>query len=187
MVLLSISAGAAIFCYRGEIMELLYVSGDSYSAAILGLMMLSFVCISLTYVFGSLLTANGSIRTLNIISLAGLLINVALNFTLIPREKALGAAIATVATQVAVLAAHLIAADRTFGIRWKERGWIYALMYIILVILANWGILQLQFTWPSKFLLSVLAGLLIALPSRLFSWSEVRLELRGLLTGSGRS
>lgn len=52
-----------------------------------------------TYVFGTLLTANGSLKQLNIMALSGVGINIALNLILIPSKGAEGAAIATVSTQ----------------------------------------------------------------------------------------
>jgi O-antigen/teichoic acid export membrane protein len=62
--------------------------------------MVSFICISLTYIYGSLLTAGGKIALLNKISLAGFAINLILNLLLIPKYLALGSAIATVAAQI---------------------------------------------------------------------------------------
>ena len=56
-----------------------------------------------TYIFGTLLVANGSLRQLNYIFAGSLMFNVALNLLLIPTYKAEGAAIATCLTHFGVL------------------------------------------------------------------------------------
>ena len=56
-----------------------------------------------------MLTALGSLRILNRIAAAGLVVNVALNLLLIPTQQAVGATIATVCTQTIVLILHLAA------------------------------------------------------------------------------
>jgi len=63
---------------------------------------LSFIPICFTIVFGTLLTANGSLKQLNLISFLGLLIAISLNLLLIPSYGAVGTAIATFSTQFVV-------------------------------------------------------------------------------------
>ncbi len=181
MLLLSTSAGLAVLFYREEIMRLLYITGDTYSAGILGLLMVSFICISIIYVFGSLLTAGGNIKMLNIISIAGLIINVALNLILIPQQKALGAAAATVATQIVVLVAHVIVVNKNFGLALKDKNWLYAVIYFVFAVLLNLLIFNLPLNWWVRFIISVCTALLLAIPSKLFTIREIRAELGVLL------
>ena len=63
-------------------------------------LMLGFFPICMNFVFGTLLTANGNLKALNIISLGGIITNVCINLVLIPDYGALGAAIATFFTQL---------------------------------------------------------------------------------------
>lgn len=63
---------------------------------------LSFIPMCFTLVFGTLLTANGSLKQLNQISFLGLFIAVSLNCMLIPSYGAVGTAIATFSTQLVV-------------------------------------------------------------------------------------
>ena len=65
--------------------------------------MFGFVGISSVYVSGTLLAANGSLKILNIIAVLGVLLNVALNYILIPQYQALGATWATISTQTLVM------------------------------------------------------------------------------------
>lgn len=111
-----ISLTLALFCwfFRLPIMEFLYVNGDGYYSLIFGLLMFSFMGISSVYVFGTLLTANGSLRSLNVIAIGGVILNVVLNYWLIFEYQALGATVATLVTQSVVAVAHLVVAWRVF-------------------------------------------------------------------------
>ena len=95
-IIISFSSGF----YDHEIMVLLNYSNTDMSASIFRLLMISFLGIATTYIFGTLLTANGSIRQLNWMALAGMGINVAMNLVLIPEIQALGSAWASLVTQL---------------------------------------------------------------------------------------
>ena len=95
-IILTFSSGF----YNIEIMGLLYSSHIELSASIFRLLMFSFLGVATTYIFGTLLTANGSIRQLNWMALVGMGLNVGLNLLLIPRMQALGSAWASLATQL---------------------------------------------------------------------------------------
>ena len=99
------------FLYPGE--------ADAYYGRVLGILIFSFVAIGISYIFGTLLTAAGKIFQLNKIFLFGILINLALNLSLIPFYKATGAAIATVTTQFFVMIGQVLLAYRIFP--WKIR------------------------------------------------------------------
>ena len=61
--------------------------------------MFCFLCISCTYIFGTLLTANGNLNLLNKIAFSGMIFNISLNYFLISSHGALGAAISSFLTQ----------------------------------------------------------------------------------------
>ena len=58
--------------YNHEIMNLLYHNSADISAFIFRILMVSFLGVATTYIFGTLLTAHGSIRQLNWMALAGM-------------------------------------------------------------------------------------------------------------------
>lgn len=89
----------ACFIYRQPIIELLNYQSTLYSGAVFGYVILCFIPLSSMYVYGTLLTANGSLKTLNILAATALLINLSLNFILIQNLKAEGAAITALFTQ----------------------------------------------------------------------------------------
>jgi len=105
--------GVSVF-FRSEIMLRLYPQSTQYWSDIFGLLMPSFLGVCTVYIYGTLLTANGSLKVLNSIALGGMLLNILLNLLLIPQHKALGATAATLITQSVVAAAHVVAAKRVF-------------------------------------------------------------------------
>ncbi|MBL4709395.1 MAG: oligosaccharide flippase family protein [Flavobacteriales bacterium] len=121
------------FMYSREIMDILYLSNIDASAEIYQVLMISFVAIALTYIYGTLLTANGSLKQLNIVSFIGMLVNLGLNFWLIPKQGAYGAAVATLVTQAFVILAQIIISKRTFGMPYEIP---FILRQSLLVLLA---------------------------------------------------
>ncbi len=105
-IIISLSSGF----YDQEIMLLLKYSHTELSASIFQLLMVSFLGIATTYIFGTLLTANGSIRQLNWMAVAGMGINIGLNLILIPHIQALGSAWASLVTQLFTATAQTILA-----------------------------------------------------------------------------
>ena len=91
----------AVSCnfYRVEIIDLMYLSPAPYSSKIFGILMVGFLFVSTSYIYGTLLTANNNLRYLNILAGATVVINVTLNLILIPRFHAVGAAISSLVSQ----------------------------------------------------------------------------------------
>jgi O-antigen/teichoic acid export membrane protein len=87
------------YFYQDPIIHLLNNHSTDYSASIFGLVILCFFPLCAMYIYGTLLTANGNFKILNILAAAALLINLGLNIWLIPIYKAYGAAIAAISTQ----------------------------------------------------------------------------------------
>ena len=75
-------------------------TGDTQGYEILALLMNCFTAVSLTCIFGTLLTASGNLKKQNIVALGGILVNIGLNFILIPRYHAFGSAISSLVTQM---------------------------------------------------------------------------------------
>ncbi|MDB5283773.1 MAG: hypothetical protein JWO06_2848 [Bacteroidota bacterium] len=103
MIVISVITAATCFVFRSFIMVTLYPASNIYWADIFAWLMVSFIPISLVYVFGALLLAKGSLRFINYITLAGAVLNVVLNLVLIPKYGAMGATVATLITQILVI------------------------------------------------------------------------------------
>lgn len=148
----------ACFFYRHEIISLLYHESNPYWADVFGLLMPSFLGVCTVYIYGSLLTANGSIKALNSIALGGMMLNVILNFILIPPYKAVGATVATLITQTLVALAHIYAVKKIlpFGINVKQVA--IFLAYTAGMIIVFWVSRKITDVWA----FNVLIGLIIS-------------------------
>ena len=86
--------------YSEEIMSLLYpIKANIWAMESFAVLMSCFLPISLIYIYGTLLTAKKTLKFLNILAATCVMINVILNFTLLPDYGILGAAWATLVTQ----------------------------------------------------------------------------------------
>jgi len=160
--------------YRTEIMDLLYDQNVQESSAFFGILMFSFLGMAGTIIYGTLLTANGNLKALNITSAIALAINILLNVILIPRYQAFGAAIACLATQVfAGFSQYVITA-----VKFKFRinyGLIFRLfIYISGVILLGIGSHRLEIAWWMSFLGMITAAMILAMVLNL-------INLRGMV------
>jgi O-antigen/teichoic acid export membrane protein len=113
----AIVIGVGCLFYSTELMELMYKEHIEVSADIFGLLMLSFVAVSTTYIFGTLLTANGNMKQLNYMAAGGMLLNIVINFFLIRKLGAYGAAISSLITQYLTAGIQVIIAQRVFRFR----------------------------------------------------------------------
>jgi O-antigen/teichoic acid export membrane protein len=118
LITISVIAPSACSFYSTELMSLLYHSDES--ARVFQILIWGFIAISTSYVFGTLLTANGNLKALNIIALVGIVVNLLVNFLLIPRLMAVGSAYASLATQFSTAIVQLFVVRRIFKM---NAGW----------------------------------------------------------------
>lgn len=145
--------------YNEDMMAALYVQHIKESALILRVIMNCFLAFSSVYIFGTLLTANGSLRYLNYIAFGGMILNISLNYYYIPIYGPLGAAIAALITQYLTAAAQMLLVHHIF--RFTYRWWLftrYALYTACTFVL--FSILQ---TLQMKWIYSCLTGVLVSL------------------------
>jgi len=168
--------------YRDSIMELLYVNHTAESSAIFATLMVCFVFVSISYIFGTLLTANGSLYILNIIALVGVVVNVVLNVVLIPRHFALGAAVASLITQALVSLLQLGVAIKVFKLRVKKAEVIKFLSLFGVTYLAYFTVNQFSVHWVIGVVMVLIVSTITAFAVKLVSVKNlfaILLEGRG--------
>ena len=84
--------------------------------------------------FGTLLTANGSLKKLNITAMAGIIVNILINIILIPRFQARGAAVTSLCTQSVVSLLQFFIAIRELKVPLRSLPWVSCLLFTILII-----------------------------------------------------
>ncbi len=125
-MLMTLAVVVTLACafYAREMMTLLYGTQDIESViTVFPLLMGCFAAISTTYVFGSLLTANGNLKELNIMALSGMLFNVIMNILFIQvfEMGAKGTAISSLCTQMltAFVQVMIVQAKFKFKVNWR--------------------------------------------------------------------
>ncbi|MCK5028735.1 MAG: oligosaccharide flippase family protein [Bacteroidales bacterium] len=159
----------ASFFYRAELIDLLYHHHVEISSSIFGILILCFIGIAFGYIFGTLLTANGNLKQLNILAAGGVVINIILNLILIPKYFALGSAIASLITQSIAAIAQVIIAKRIFKFHINiKRISILAIFVVSVFVIAKLS-LQIEFFWIYKFIGIVILSLILAFIFRLIN------------------
>lgn len=156
-----IVAAVSIF-YRNEIMDLLYHSHVENSASIFSILMVGFIFISSTYVFGTLLTANGSLKQLNIMAGFGMFLSILLNLILIPKYQALGSAMASLITQAFTAAVQIILVFKVFKLRVNYKLLILLLIFAAGVFLIGTISRDLPYNWMVSLGVMVIFSVILA-------------------------
>ena len=146
------------------IMHFLYVDEISRSIDVFRILILSSVAFGATYVFGTLLTARGDIRALNIVALSGFVLNIVLNFIFIPTHGALGAAWATVVTQFATAAVQLLLSLRLAEIKYGSPYWLKLSLFVLLSLIIPLAVQSLDLNWVLSFAINMVLIWIMALP-----------------------
>ncbi len=98
LVLPAIIVAIVSIIYSKEIMQLLYHENIEYSASLFQKLLISFIFICNSYIFGTYLTAKGEIKLLNRFALIASLSTIILNIIFIPKYGAAAACLITIFT-----------------------------------------------------------------------------------------
>lgn len=155
---LAILVAAGCCFYSSEFMNLLYSDHIEETSLVFGALMCCFIATSTTYVFGTLLTANGNLKELNIIAGSGMIINIGLNFILIPKYLAFGSAISSLITQVITAVAQVFMVQHKFRFRVNYRLLVALIIFVIGVIAFNYFSKMLTSSWMVNFVIMLAAS-----------------------------
>ncbi len=171
LVVPAIVIATCSYFFRLEIMTLLY-SGTSHieeSAHVFGVLMCCFVPISSTYIFGTLLTANGSLKQLNIMASTGMIINILLNLFLIPKMQVYGSAISSLSTQLLTAFAQVLMVQYLFRFKINYRFLGSLMIFVISTVAINYFVSDLNMGWISRFVIGASSCFALAFSLRLIS------------------
>ncbi len=116
------------------LMEIIYNQEIDAASHSFRWIILSFIPMAASHVFGTLLTANGNLKLLNRMALAGIAVNFTANLILIPMFKAEGAAFATLGTQSLTSLIQILLVLRVFqlNVHYKHLAKIGLLLFVLL-------------------------------------------------------
>lgn len=158
--------------YSDHFYELIY-KGESEGHEVLALLMCCFTAISTTYIFGTLLTANGNLKHLNYMAIGGILVNLVLNFILIPKFQAMGSAVASVITQFVTALIQVFISYKVFKFRLNKRLLLSLLLFILALVFANYFTLSLTTSWMLNFLIMLIFSGVLAFATGMVSPKSV--------------
>ena len=160
--------------YAEHFFEKIY-TGDTEGFIILSVLMNCFTAISLTYIFGTLLTAGGFLKKQNYVALGGIAVNVILNLILIPRYLALGSAIASLVTQLLTGLLQVYLCYKVFHFKVNKKLLTSLALYVVGLFFINYFTLNLTKQWMFNFVIMLIfSGLLAFVTGMLSTKSIVR-------------
>lgn len=177
-ILFVLSMSSAIFSlnFNEEIMSLLYQNHIKESAQVFSLLMCCFVFVATTYVFGTLLTANGNLKILNYMAAGGMLLNILLNIILIPQYKALGSAMSSIITQGATALFQVIVAQQLFKFKINFKFLTSIAAYTIVSLFAVYFIKNLVPNLFIAFLLCFITSIICSLLLQIINFNSLKKE-----------
>lgn len=157
-----ITLGVGIF-YGGEILNWLYVDATDYYQDVFQGLILSVCLMTLSYIFGIMVTAKGNLKRLNVVYFLGVIINWSFNFWLIPKYQAVGAAYVTFATQLVVFIGLVYLSVKDLQFRINPKILINSFLYLGLSILLFYSLkAYLATDWVISMSFSVLLCILVS-------------------------
>lgn len=167
-----ILAVSTIF-YSWEFMNLLYESDIEASAGVYNILIFGVVAMGTSYIFGTLLTANGNLKELNIIAGISLFLSLALNFILVPKIQAQGSAIANVVALSFSAIAQLVVVRKKFDFILNIKYLTALFSFIALSILMTYiSTLFVEISWMIRITSTAAVLLLLAIVLKLLNVKE---------------
>ena len=175
-ILLAVSTAVAIagHFYKTDIINLLYHRVERQSDRIFGYLMISYVFIATSYIYGTLLTANRNLKQLNAIALITVILNISLNLFLIPRYKAVGAAWASMISQGFYAVSQVVTAHRLLHLPVRKEFILRLLAFIPSGFAAGYAIQSLLENRWMGFLILCFILAILSLLFRLINLGEIR-------------
>lgn len=170
---LAIGVGLVATFHATSIMELLYVNNVAESAQVLRVIMWCFLGTSTTYIFGTLLTANGSLKYLNFVALCGMILNLVLNYVLIPKYAATGSAVASATTQFVTAFIQMALAYKMFNIKITKELWLPTLLYAGISVLLFVVLSYTNLFWIIQIAIATVSMIILLFICKMFSLTQI--------------
>lgn len=172
LLVISVTFALISLFYGDDLMSALYNKHIAASGEVYKVLAFCFVPISMTYIFGTLLTANGSLKKLNLVASLGMVLNVGINLILIPRYQALGAAYSSLIAQTVTAALQAAIAIKIFGIPIKK-SYVYKILGFLAIISSSSYLLRnITDNWIVNSIIAVIAIFLTSLSFGIFNLKD---------------
>lgn len=184
LFLLSTSVAIIAYFFGTEIMEMLYHQHKSESSAeylqrmietanVFKVLMMVYVATSSTYIFGTLLTANGSLKILNTVAFFGVLISLSVNFILIPEYFALGSAIASFSAQFVTAILQMFIAFKILKIKFETSFIIQLFLFLIAAAAITYACTFIASIWLIQLFIAIVLIVILSIALRLLNFKAI--------------
>lgn len=160
--------------YGKDFLEVMYSAGTSESAFIFPVLITTLLPLGASYIYGTLITAQGDLKFLNQISVIAILVNVILNYVLIQQMGILGAAIATLATQSLVSVVQWIKATKQHGLNFDTASLVKSVSFGALTVLCALGVSMSSIDWKIQVICISISGVILAFGLKLLSVKSIK-------------
>lgn len=156
----SITLAAAIFFAREDLLQLMMPErATEYRFTVLGILIWTFIPLSVTHIFSTLLTAKQDLMRMNRYFLMGVLLDLGLNILLIPYWNAAGSAIAALTTQAFIAGSMVWLCMKTFEFKPTRNGLLQTFGFAGFVLLGDlWLFEETGIDWKWKFSGALMMG-----------------------------
>lgn len=171
--LMSFLVVCVIFWYGEDILKFIYIEyiPDFYNT--LKWLILSYMLVAIAYIYGSLLVAAGKINRLNIVFGIGLMINIVLNLIFIPLYQAAGAAMATLITQMSVLAGQIYLTKKEMDLFVDKKLFTQLVPFSLICVVVFMGLKSIiNWDWTFNMGLSILICLLLSFIFKIIDFKD---------------
>ncbi len=171
-------AVAGIF-FSSNIMHLLYKGANGNSShdyqVVFAWLMASFPAWCVMYIYSTLLTANGNLKTLNYIAFGGVVFNLSLNFYLIPMFNATGGAITSCLTQSGLALTFMLFCTKIIKLPTHTRWILGLLLYLgVVILLAFTTVYFIHTQWMMQLCIFFFVCVVLMFVFRFVSISSIR-------------
>lgn len=161
------------FLYSKELMTLMYNKNISESADVYRILCFCFIPVSSTYVFGTLLTANGSLKYLNIVAALGMIMNIVLNIILVPQYQQNGSAVSSLSSQLITAALQVLIAVRIFNIKFSAKYVLNIIGFVLCLCLTSYLIYRIELFWIYRVVITLCLIVLQAFVFKVFKIKDI--------------
>lgn len=166
-----VAIGGVLF--SSEIMHFLYKNTHEEDKYVFAWLMIAFPAFSLGNVYCTLLTANGDLKLLNRLALLGVVVNLSLNFWLIPQYFALGAAITAYFTQTLLALGFIIFSRRQLRLPTNIKWIVSFIIYLLLMIGVGYSLRMLSIDWMLQLVIFAILGCIVMVLFRFISLKAI--------------
>lgn len=173
LVLPAIIIAIVSIIHSKEIMQLLYHENIEYSASLFQKLLISFIFICNSYIFGTYLTAKGEIKLLNRFALIATFSTIILNIIFIPKYGATASCLITIFTFGIVSLLQTIYSLKSLSIKISLMKLLSFIIWLLIVISLNIVLKSYINNWLLAILIGSSLSVLILFIVRLISLKQV--------------